>query len=60
MHPIRPEGIIFDPNLDIPPIPLEPFYGTMGTSPEVEAVSTLAPGFHGGNMDAPAIPPASR
>ncbi len=59
MHPIRPEGIIFDPNLDIPPIPLEPFYGTMGTSPEVEAVSTLAPGFHGGNMDAPDICPGN-
>ena len=59
VHPIGPEGIIFDPGLKIPPIPLEPFYGTMGTSPEVEAISTLAPGFHGGNMDAPDICPGN-
>jgi len=59
VHPIGASGIIFDPSLQIPPIPLEPFYGTMGTSPELEAVSTLAPGFHGGNMDAPDICPGN-
>ena len=51
IHPITSDGIIFDPDLDIPKIPLEPFYGTMGTAPEMEAISTLAPGWHGGNMD---------
>ena len=59
VHPIGPEGIIFDPQLAIPPIPLEPFYGTIGTSPELEAISTLAPGFHGGNMDAPEMCPGN-
>ena len=59
IHPITDEGIIFDPNLDIPKIPLEPFYGTMGTAPELEAISTLAPGWHGGNMDAPDVCPGN-
>ena len=59
VHPIGPQGIIFDPQLAIPPIPLEPFYGTIGTSPELEAISTLAPGFHGGNMDAPEMCPGN-
>ena len=59
VHPITDEGIIFDPNLDIPKIPLEPFYGTMGTAPELEAISTLAPGWHGGNMDAPDVCPGN-
>ncbi len=51
LHPITDAGIIHDERLAIPPIPLEPFYGTMGTSPELEAISSLSPGFHGGNMD---------
>ena len=59
IHSINDEGIIFDPALEIPPIPLEPFYGTIGTSPAVEAISTLAPGFHGGNMDAPDMCPGN-
>ena len=59
VHPIGTNGIVFDPGLDIPAIPLEPFYGTMGTSPELEAISTLAPGFHGGNMDAPDMCPGN-
>ena len=52
LHQITPEGVIHDPSLKIPPIPVEAFYGTMGTSPMIEAISTLSPGFHGGNMDA--------
>lgn len=59
IHPITDDGIIFDPNLDIPKIPFEPFYGTMGTAPELEAISTLAPGWHGGNMDAPDVCPGN-
>ena len=51
LHPINGREVIHDENLNIPPMPLEPFYGTMGTAPEVEAVSSLSPGFHGGNMD---------
>jgi amidase len=59
IHTITDDGIIYDPNLDIPKIPLEPFYGTMGTAPELEAISTLAPGWHGGNMDAPDVCPGN-
>ena len=55
IHPIRDGLITFSEDMDIPPIPLEPFYGTMGVSPEVESISTLSPGFHGGNMDAPEV-----
>jgi amidase len=52
LHPITDAGMIYDPNLNIAPIPVTAFYGTIGTSPAVEAISTLSPGFHGGNMDA--------
>lgn len=34
-------------------IPVRPFVGTIGTSPAIEAISSLAPGDHGGNMDVP-------
>jgi amidase len=36
-------------------IPWAPFFGTMGTAPHLEAISTLAPGDHGGNMDVPDV-----
>jgi acetamidase/formamidase len=36
-------------------IPAKPFIGTIGVSPEFEAVSTVVPGRHGGNMDVPDI-----
>lgn len=36
-------------------IPWTPFFGTIGTAPHIEAVSSLAPGAHGGNMDVPAV-----
>lgn len=56
---ITKRGIVHDPRLKIPPIPVEPFYGTIGTSPAVEAISTLSPGFHGGNMDAADVCPGN-
>ena len=59
LHPIDEAGMVHDPNLDILPIPVEPFYGTIGTSPALEAISTLSPGFHGGNMDAADICPGN-
>ena len=34
-------------------IPWAPFYGTIGVAPHIEAISSLAPGAHGGNMDVP-------
>jgi len=36
-------------------IPWAPFFGTMGISPHIEAISSLAPGAHGGNIDVPDI-----
>lgn len=59
LHPIRDGSITFSEELDIPHIPYEPFYGTIGTAPEVEAVSSLSPGFHGGNMDAADVCPGN-
>lgn len=59
IHPIRGDKVIFSDSMDIAPIPYEPFYGTIGTSPEVEAISSLAPGFHGGNMDAADVCPGN-
>ena len=52
LHPINDGHVTFSEDLDIQSIPYEPFYGTIGTAPEIEAISSLAPGFHGGNMDA--------
>jgi amidase len=34
-------------------IPWAPFFGTIGVAPHIEAISSLAPGAHGGNMDVP-------
>ena len=59
LHPITAEGIVHDPALNIPPIPIEAFYGTIGTAPAVEAVSTLSAGFHGGNLDAADVCPGN-
>jgi acetamidase/formamidase len=36
-------------------VPWAPFYGTMGTSPHIESISSLSPGDHGGNMDVPDV-----
>ena len=40
-------------------IPTEPFIGTIGNSPVYEAINTLTPGPHGGNMDCPDIKPGN-
>jgi amidase len=39
------------------PLKADPFIGTIGVSPAFEAITTLAPGPHGGNMDCPDIRP---
>ena len=36
-------------------LPYEPFIGTIGTSPEIEAISALQPDYYGGNMDLPDV-----
>lgn len=40
-------------------IPYEPFIGTIGTSPEIEAISSLQPDYYGGNMDLPDVAPGA-
>lgn len=39
--------------------PWRPFLGTIGTAPELEAVSALTPADHGGNMDVPDTKPGN-
>ncbi len=40
-------------------LPYEPFIGTIGVSPEIEAISSLQPDYHGGNMDLPDVRPGA-
>ncbi len=39
--------------------PYDPFVGTIGTSPEVDSVSSTIPESHGGNMDLPDVRPGN-
>lgn len=41
-------------------IEADPFIGTIGVSPAIEAIQTLAPGTHGGNMDCPDVKPVNK
>jgi amidase len=59
LHPIHDGEVTFSEEIAIPTIPCEPFYGTIGTAPELEAISSLAPGVHGGNMDAADVRPGN-
>ena len=40
-------------------LPYEPFIGTLGVSPEIEAISSLQPDYYGGNMDLPDVAPGA-
>lgn len=40
-------------------LPYEPFIGTIGTAPEIEAISSLQPDYYGGNMDLPDVGPGA-
>ena len=40
-------------------LPWEPFMGTLAVAPDLEAISTLAPGPFGGNMDVPDVRPGN-
>jgi amidase len=40
-------------------LPYEPFIGTIGVSPQLEAISSLVPDYYGGNMDLPDVCPGS-
>lgn len=56
IYPLKDGHVQLNHNVKIP---YRPFAGTMGTAPEIEAISSLAPGNHGGNMDCADICPGN-
>ena len=46
------KGVHWSKNLILP---YQPFIGTIGTSPEIEAITSLQPDYYGGNMDVPDV-----
>ncbi|MCE8009096.1 acetamidase/formamidase family protein [Aestuariivita sp.] len=53
---VTEEGVKWSDTLTLP---YEPFIGTIGTSPEIEAISSLQPDYYGGNMDLPDMAPGA-
>jgi acetamidase/formamidase len=54
---VTPEGgVVWNDKITLP---YEPFIGTIGTSPQLEAISSLQPDAHGGNMDLPDVAPGA-
>ena len=53
---VTEEGVRWNDRITLP---YQPFIGTIGTSPEIEAISSLVPDYYGGNMDLPDIGPGS-
>jgi amidase len=53
---VTEQGIRFNSRITLP---YEPFIGTLGVSPEIEAVSSLQPDYWGGNMDVPDVAPGA-
>ncbi len=53
---VTAQGIRFNSRITLP---YEPFIGTLGVSPEIEAVSSLQPDYWGGNMDLPDVAPGA-
>jgi acetamidase/formamidase len=53
---VTEEGIRFNSRITLP---YEPFIGTLGVSPEIEAVTSLQPDYWGGNMDLPDVAPGA-
>ena len=53
---VRTSGIRFSDRITLP---YEPFIGTLGVSPEIEAVTSLQPDYWGGNMDLPDVAPGA-
>ncbi|TDU00823.1 acetamidase/formamidase [Azorhizobium sp. AG788] len=52
LHITKEEGTRWSDKITLP---YEPFIGTIGTSPEIEAISSLQPDYYGGNMDLPDV-----
>ena len=53
---VTEQGIHFNSKITLP---YEPFIGTLGISPEIEAVTSLQPDYWGGNMDLPDVAPGA-
>jgi amidase len=53
---VTEDGIRFNGKITLP---YEPFLGTFGVSPEIEAVSSIQPDYWGGNMDMPDVGPGA-
>jgi amidase len=53
---VSEKGVKFNDRITLP---YEPFIGTLGVSPEIEAVSSLQPDYWGGNMDLPDVAPGN-
>jgi len=53
---VTEQGIRFNSKITLP---YEPFIGTLGVSPEIEAVTSLQPDYWGGNMDLPDVAPGA-
>ncbi|MGB6541073.1 MAG: acetamidase/formamidase family protein [Xanthobacteraceae bacterium] len=53
---VTEQGIKFSPSITLP---YQPFIGTLGVSPEIEAISSLQPDYYGGNMDVPDVAPGA-
>src|ERR671910_2743159 len=53
---VTEQGIKFNSRITLP---YEPFIGTLGVSPEIEAITSLQPDYYGGNMDLPDVAPGA-
>jgi amidase len=53
---VTEQGIRFNSKITLP---YEPFIGTLGVSPEIEAITSLQPDYYGGNMDLPDVAPGA-
>lgn len=56
VHVDAKEGVRWNDRITLP---YEPFIGTIGTAPEIEAISSLVPDYYGGNMDLPDVAPGA-
>ena len=55
-YEVTEAGVKFNERITLP---FEPFIGTLGVSPQIEAVLSLQPDYWGGNMDLPDVAPGA-
>lgn len=55
-YEVTEKGVRFNERIMLP---YEPFIGTLGVSPQIEAVLSLQPDYWGGNMDLPDVAPGA-